>query len=1011
MAASLSLTQLSSGNPVYEKYYRLVDPGNNGRVGASEAALFLKKSGLSDLTLGKIWDLADADRKGWLDKQGFYVALRLVACAQNGHEIALSALSHVIPPPAFQDTGSPQLGSSAQNPEAFWVVKPDEKTKFDGIFDSLGPANGLLSGEKVKPVLINSNLPMEVLGKVWDLSDIDKDGHLDRDEFAVAMHLVYRALDKEPVPSVIPPKLVPPAKRPSAAGGGGKHPGMLPGAVPVLPSSPPPPRDSLRSTPSHGSVSSLASGGSLSPKLQPRLLQQTHTTWVVTPADKIKYDEIFLKTDLDMDGFVSGLEVKDIFMQSGLPQAVLAQIWALADTRQQGKLTQDQFALAMYLITQKVSKGVDPPATLSADMMPPSERGVSTTDGAVGVGSADFSAIKELDAISAEITELQREKASLEQDIREKEEAIRYQTNEVQDVQGELDRETNTLQEMQSQNQGAQERLGELEQQRAKLEAMLSDLQLKCQEETQTISSLRVQIAGQESALRSQEDDLSKAKGELSRLQHEENQMEQRLEAGKAHLETIVRSLQATQQEISQVRGMLAQLTDSQGAGGSLNGSLDVPNAAEVDSRSSPFASRSGEDPFHSKAPMFPPSSAEGKTDPFQKEHPFATESVFKAEDPFKGSDPFQGDPFAGQESIADPFGEDPFKGSDPFGGSSAVKPGKSSLATTTTTSSTSTPAPKEPFGKPSTGPSLFASSSSSTTSDPFLKVTAGAGGGGGGGGGRSDPFSKPGASSADLFSRAGSDADPFRSKSAGPFSKAIAEDPFSSNSSDPFNSSTTSTTKADPFKASDPFAPGGVRPTSAGSADPFSSLDPFGSSTFDSQGFADFGNSSRPGSTDPFSDSSGGAAAGDPFGSGAFGGGDDPFRSREAVPNLPPKRSAPPRPKPPSSSGTSTPTKRAEASDASLPFQPFGGGTDPFHSRGGFEEEGCGRTDPFSATQPAPGKSSKGFGFGSESDQMAWATWESERAERERLDRLKRQEQEDLELAIALSKSEMSKP
>lgn len=48
---------------------------------------------------------------------------------------------------------------------------------------------------------------------------------------------------------------------------------------------------------------------------------------------------------------------------------------ALADTRQIGKLTREQFALAMHLIQQKVSKGIDPPQTLTADMMPPSERG------------------------------------------------------------------------------------------------------------------------------------------------------------------------------------------------------------------------------------------------------------------------------------------------------------------------------------------------------------------------------------------------------------------------------------------------------------------------------------------------------------------------------------------------------------------------------------------------------------------------------------------------------------
>lgn len=48
---------------------------------------------------------------------------------------------------------------------------------------------------------------------------------------------------------------------------------------------------------------------------------------------------------------------------------------ALADTRQIGKLTREQFALAMHLIQQKVSKGIDPPQSLTPEMIPPSERG------------------------------------------------------------------------------------------------------------------------------------------------------------------------------------------------------------------------------------------------------------------------------------------------------------------------------------------------------------------------------------------------------------------------------------------------------------------------------------------------------------------------------------------------------------------------------------------------------------------------------------------------------------
>ncbi|XP_061098343.1 epidermal growth factor receptor substrate 15-like 1 [Conger conger] len=548
MAALMSLAQLSSGSPVYDSYYRQVDRGGTGRVGPAEGALFLKKSGLSDSTLGKIWELADPDGKGYLDKQGFFVALRLVSCAQNGRDVSIASLKLPLAPPKFSDTSSPSL-STTSSTDSHWAVRVEERGKFEGVFESLSPVNGLLSGEKVKPVLINSNLPLDVLGRIWDLSDIDKDGHLDTDEFAVAMHLVYRARELEPVPSSLPASLIPPSKRKKPGG-------SLPGSVPVLP---PPHRESVRSPLTHAS----ASAGTLSPKpsLDP---PQPAVSWVVPVADRGRYDELFLKLDSDLDGLVGGGEVKEVFLQSGLSQALLAHIWTLADTRQKGKLTREQFSLAMHLVQQKVKKGLEPPQALTPDMLPPSDRAAPLPVHSSSLGSVEFTGVKELDDISQEIAELQREKFALEQEIREKEEAIRMKNNDVQVMQGALEREGSGLQNLASQKQDAQGRLEEMDQQKSKLESMLGDVQLKCQEESQLISSAQGQIETQEAGQKSQEEELSRAKSDLARLQQEEVQLEQSIQAGQSQLHTIGRSLRVTQDEITQARSRLAQIRDSQ---------------------------------------------------------------------------------------------------------------------------------------------------------------------------------------------------------------------------------------------------------------------------------------------------------------------------------------------------------------------------------------------------------------------------------------------------------------
>ena len=49
--------------------------------------------------------------------------------------------------------------------------------------------------------------------------------------------------------------------------------------------------------------------------------------WIISDADKTRYDDMFEKADTDRDGFVSGAEIKGIFLKSGLAQPVLARIW------------------------------------------------------------------------------------------------------------------------------------------------------------------------------------------------------------------------------------------------------------------------------------------------------------------------------------------------------------------------------------------------------------------------------------------------------------------------------------------------------------------------------------------------------------------------------------------------------------------------------------------------------------------------------------------------------------
>ncbi|CAL1284678.1 unnamed protein product [Larinioides sclopetarius] len=463
-----------SHSALYEAFYRQVDPAETDRVSAVEAAAFLKRSGLPDSILSKIWDMSDPQGKGFLDKQGFYVALKLIALHQNGKDLTLANMNLDLPPPQMQ------TASGRNSPAVDWNIKASERKKYEEMFYSMGPVAGKLPGDKVKPVMLNSKLPLDVLGKIWDLSDTDQDGFLSKEEFILAMHLIYKALENIPVPSVLPPELISILKR--------KH--SITGMVQVLPDVLPQGIDNMMtgrirrsSTPS----SDIIGRGS---------------TWIVNAVDKAKFDELFHTLDTDKDGFVTGLDVKDTFLKSGLPQTALAHIWNLCDIKQNGKLNSEQFALAMYLVQQKI-QGLEVPATLYPEMIPPTLRPKPSADVPQDVplpvaSDLDSSGSKELDMISSEIKELQMEKMTLEKDLAQKEADVKIKSGELKNLQNEQDALETMLKQLEIQKGEARKRLNDLDKQKSSLDLTLCDLLAQTEDEVNQIDAMKKQKEDQE---------------------------------------------------------------------------------------------------------------------------------------------------------------------------------------------------------------------------------------------------------------------------------------------------------------------------------------------------------------------------------------------------------------------------------------------------------------------------------------------------------------------------------
>uniref|UniRef100_A0A8B9GHJ6 Intersectin 2 n=1 Tax=Amazona collaria TaxID=241587 RepID=A0A8B9GHJ6_9PSIT len=322
-----------------------------------------------------------------------------------------------------------------------WAITSEERAKHDKQFDSLKPTGGYITGDQARNFFMQSGLPASILAEIWTLSDLNKDGKMDQQEFSIAMKLIKLKLQGQQLPAVLPPVMKQiPVFSPlmSARFGMGSMPNLsMPTSVSTITPLPNMSLTSMTSVPPlvmsaplvpSVSTSSLPNGTSnlLQPLSIPFSLTLPHTgslglmaggfggtniqkaqslidlgssssnssssaslagnspkivssDWAVPQASRLKYRQKFNSLDKSMSGYLSGFQARNALLQSNLSQTQLATIWSLADIDGDGQLKADEFVLAMHL-TDMAKAGQPLPLTLPLELVPPSFRSGKNTE-------------------------------------------------------------------------------------------------------------------------------------------------------------------------------------------------------------------------------------------------------------------------------------------------------------------------------------------------------------------------------------------------------------------------------------------------------------------------------------------------------------------------------------------------------------------------------------------------------------------------------------------------------
>ena len=343
-------------NNEYDAWFTVADADQDGRVSGAEAVHFFMRAQLPKDQLVKLWDAADPDGVGYLDRSAFSLACTLIGALQHYGTITRNVYERVqrgdtaslprpkmmglelpsayeapvvaqqqtvVESPAYagesqtsnvveQSVGFENFGGGEQNDGAF--ASPAQ----DDFFAMSGWANEFTNGDAAaaQTVETQTSRPQPTFASEPGMLTFD----------------APPSSSTQAVPSV-EPYAMPPVQ-------------VVPGnAAPAAPV-PPPPEPPVSVSP---------------PQPWPE----------IGPSDWQRYQQLFLANTNGMpDGRLSGQQISPILLGIDAPKHVLKDIWELSDIDKDGALSWLEFVVAVYL-TEQAREGRMPPTTLPPGQFPP----------------------------------------------------------------------------------------------------------------------------------------------------------------------------------------------------------------------------------------------------------------------------------------------------------------------------------------------------------------------------------------------------------------------------------------------------------------------------------------------------------------------------------------------------------------------------------------------------------------------------------------------------------------